>query len=100
MADWGELPKVPQNQHDTGKVPSVTGPYPSMGYVTGFQLPDDDLTNENPAATAIANGANLKIEAAKLHLTYRPNLSRKATTFFWDRTSNSVQPMSVLGVSA
>jgi len=50
------------------------------------------LTNENPAAATTANGAKTSIEAAKLPNQHTPK-SGTFATFFWDRASNSIEPL-------
>lgn len=55
---------------------------------------------KNAATSAKVNGVKLETKAAKLPKLYRPKEGQGATTFFWDRTSNSVQSIAMLGVLA
>lgn len=54
--------------------------------------------NATPSAKDVAQKTLDK--GADLHGLYRPNMATIATSFFWDRASNSVQPMAELAVSA
>lgn len=56
-------------------------------------------SKENAASFAEDHGAKTLDKGADLHQLYRPNTDAIATSFFWDRASNSVQPMAELAVS-
>jgi hypothetical protein len=52
-------------------------------------------TNENAATLAKGHSAKASLEAAKLQLSYAKKTAFSAT-HFWDRHSNSVQPISMI----
>jgi len=58
---------------------------------------NSDRAKKNPGALAGATEALFKGEAAKLQKQDTPKADTLATSFFWDRASNSVQPMAELG---
>ncbi len=54
-------------------------------------------TMKNPGAAATATGAGIKSEGTKLQRKDTPENEILATSFFWDRASNSVQPLAEVG---
>ena len=59
----------------------------------------NEQQKKNPGATAIATGATLKSEAEALRGHYPPKPGQNAMVFYWCTGSNSVQPVTLLGVS-